>query len=47
MKLDNEFINISGFDCKMKPEDQKYVPLDLKKTRGKIPNILKKKSLKI
>ena len=43
MKLDNEFINISGFDCKMKAEDQRYAPLDVKKNGGRIPNILSKK----
>ena len=40
MELNNEFINISGFDCKMKEENQRYVHLNVQKTRGKIPNIL-------
>jgi len=45
MELNNEFINITGFDCKMKPENQRYAPLDVKKSNGKIPNILNKQRI--
>ena len=31
--IDNEYINVSNFDCKMKPNEQYYSPIDIRNTK--------------